>query len=232
MDGLAPPRVSATLQDSQYTKKMHTKLTAVRGSDGCEIKTRKKKKKKNTDQFGLFLSLLCSFLRFLLLFLQTFLWLTLLLLLSRPETGRGTQHKHFKSTSTFYFSCIPQGSCSPPGKINSGPLSPPPFKFLLISLLFQRKQQAPVWRQVGVGKQHSLCLRRWQSLLHFLIHSRICECYRLSDYDNISHLIWKKRWLYLQNATASRHSTTKLTMLISQWWSLCLLWSRNDVVTK
>lgn len=69
----------------------HSALTAGRGGVGC---IGGEEKKIHTDQFGLFLSLLCRFLCFLLLFLQTLLWLGLLLLRRRSEAGRGTKHKH------------------------------------------------------------------------------------------------------------------------------------------
>ena len=95
MDTPDPPVANQPSWTPQCPAQPHvTALTAVRGGDGCQTTKQKKKKKNTTDQLGLFLSLLCSFLRFLLLFLQAFLWRTLLPLLRRPETGRGTQHKH------------------------------------------------------------------------------------------------------------------------------------------
>lgn len=74
------------------TQQHVTPLPAVQG---WRMQNNKTEENKTSDHFGLFLSLLCSFLRFLLLFLQGFLWLSLLLLLCCPETGRNAQHKHF-----------------------------------------------------------------------------------------------------------------------------------------
>lgn len=107
--------------------------TAVRGGNGCATtKPEKKKTKQNifvsTDQLGLFLCLFCSFLRFLLLFLQAFLWRSLLLLRRSPETGRGAQHKHSGQLPPSISPRGPTGSCWPPGKINSEPSPHRAFK--------------------------------------------------------------------------------------------------------
>lgn len=72
---------------------------------------KEQKTETNTDQLGLFLSLLCSFLCLLLHFLQTFLWLGLLVLPRCPKTGRETKTNILVSFHLLYF-VLPMGHCN------------------------------------------------------------------------------------------------------------------------
>lgn len=94
MDTLGPPVAPRPFWTHNAHTAAHLPLTAGRGGVGCMDTHARTHTQTRTDQFSLFLSLLCRFLRFLLLFLQAFLGLGLLLLRRRSAAGRGTQHKH------------------------------------------------------------------------------------------------------------------------------------------